>query len=102
MFLFIQNKTAILKVTVPSKASFANYGCFCINPFVLLTLAQLRYLYRSFANVISLKKTYSFIISPSFIDVPINYGNRLNQKRDHLNEQVFTPLRTKTTQRAFF
>lgn len=56
MFLFIQNKTAILKVTDPSKASFANYGCFCINPFVLLTLAQLRYLYRSFANVISLKK----------------------------------------------
>lgn len=56
MFLFIQNKTAILKVTDPSKASFANYGCFCINPFVLLTLAQLRYLYRSFANVVSLKK----------------------------------------------
>lgn len=60
MFLFIQNKTAILKVTDPSKASFANYGCFCINPFVLLTLAQLRYLYRSFANVISLKNVFLY------------------------------------------
>lgn len=28
MFLFIQNKTAILKVTDPSKASFANYFAF--------------------------------------------------------------------------
>lgn len=60
MFLFIQNKTVILKVTDPSKASFANYGCFCINPFVLLTLAQSRYLYRSFANVVSLKNVFLY------------------------------------------